>query len=95
MTVVSEVLIILVVPLSAYAIRRHNSKATKFVYAYFTAGSMMIPLPPVYVPLFKEMKVFHIHGACGAQIICYIAGSVAFRSALLYTSFPEGRSHRH
>ena len=38
MTVVSEVLIILVVPLSAYAIERHNSKATKFVYAYFTAG---------------------------------------------------------
>ena len=31
LTVVSEVLIILVVPLSAYAIERHNSKATKFV----------------------------------------------------------------
>ena len=38
LTVVSEVLIILVVPLSAYAIERHNSKATKFVFA---------TLPPV------------------------------------------------
>ena len=61
MTVVSEVLIILVVPLSAYAIERHNSKATKFVYAYFTAG-MMIPFHLYMFPLFKEMKVFHIYG---------------------------------
>lgn len=61
LTVVSEVLIILVVPLSAYAIERHNSKATKFVYAYFTAG-MMIPFHLYMFPLFKEMKVFHIYG---------------------------------
>ena len=88
MTVVSEVLIILVVPLSAYAIERHNSKATKFVYAYFTAG-MMIPFHLYMFPLFKEMKVFHIYGTLWGPIICYIAGSVAF-GTLLDTSFLKG-----
>ena len=88
LTVVSEVLIILVVPLSAYAIERHNSKATKFVYAYFTAG-MMIPFHLYMFPLFKEMKVFHIYGTLWGPIICYIAGSVAF-GTLLYTSFLKG-----
>ena len=88
LTVVSEVLIILVVPLSAYAIERHNSKATKFVYAYFTAG-MMIPFHLYMFPLFKEMKVFHIYGTLWGPVICYIAGSVAF-GTLLYTSFLKG-----
>ena len=88
LTVVSEVLIILVVPLSAYAIERHHSKATKFVYAYFTAG-MMIPFHLYMFPLFKEMKVFHIYGTLWGPIICYIAGSVAF-GTLLYTSFLKG-----
>ena len=88
LTVVSEVLIILVVPLSAYAIERHKSKATKFVYAYFTAG-MMIPFHLYMFPLFKEMKIFHIYGTLWGPIICYIAGSVAF-GTLLYTSFLKG-----
>ena len=88
LTVVSEVLIILVVPLSAYAIERHNSKATKFVSAYFTAG-MMIPFHLYMFPLFKEMKVFHIYGTLWGPVICYIAGSVAF-GTLLYTSFLKG-----
>lgn len=88
LTVVSEVLIILVVPLSAYAIERHKSKTTKFIYAYFTAG-MMIPFHLYMFPLFKEMKVFHIYGTLWGPVICYIAGSVAF-GTLLYTSFLKG-----
>lgn len=42
LTVVSEVLIVLVVPMAAYGIVRKNSKWTKAIYTYFLAG-MMIP----------------------------------------------------
>lgn len=88
LTVVSEVLIVLVVPLAAYAIERHKSRSTKFIYLYFTAG-MMVPFHLYMFPLFKEMKVFHIYGTLWGPIICYIAGSVAF-GTLLYTSFLKG-----
>lgn len=88
LTVVSEVLIVLVVPLAAYAIERHKSRSTKFIYLYFTAG-MMVPFHLYMFPLFKEMKMFHIYGTLWGPIICYIAGSVAF-GTLLYTSFLKG-----
>lgn len=88
LTVVSEVLIVLVVPLAAYAIERHQSRSTKFIYLYFTAG-MMVPFHLYMFPLFKEMKVFHIYGTLWGPIICYISGSVAF-GTLLYTSFLKG-----
>lgn len=88
LTVVSEVLIVLVVPLAAYAIERHKSRSTKFIYLYFTAG-MMVPFHLYMFPLFKEMKVFRIYGTLWGPIICYIAGSVAF-GTLLYTSFLKG-----
>ena len=42
LTVVSEILIVLIVPLAAYAIERHRSRSTKFIYLYFTA-CMMVP----------------------------------------------------
>ncbi len=89
LTVVSEVLIILVVPqLSAYAIERHNEQGhqvcLRLLYRRYDD-----PLPSVYVPLFKEMKVFHIYGTLWGPVICYIAGSVAF-GTLLYTSFLKG-----
>lgn len=88
LTVVSEVLIVLVVPLAAYAIERHKSRSTKFIYLYFTAG-MMVPFHLYMFPLFKEMKMFRIYGTLWGPIICYIAGSVAF-GTLLYTSFLKG-----
>ncbi len=88
LTVVSEILIVLIVPLAAYAIERHRSRSTKFIYLYFTAG-MMVPFHLYMFPLFKEMKVFHIYGTLWGPIICYISGSVAF-GTLLYTSFLKG-----
>lgn len=88
LTGVSEVLIVLVVPLAAYAIERHKSRSTKFIYLYFTAG-MMVPFHLYMFPLFKEMKMFRIYGTLWGPIICYIAGSVAF-GTLLYTSFLKG-----
>lgn len=88
LTVVSEVLIILVVPISAYAIERHKSRATQLVYVYFTAG-MMIPFHLYMFPLFRELRVFGLYGTLAGPVICYIAGSVAFGS-LLYSSFLKG-----
>lgn len=88
LTVVSEVLIVLVVPISAYAIERHKSRATQLVYVYFTAG-MMIPFHLYMFPLFRELRVFGLYGTLAGPIISYIAGSVAFGS-LLYSSFLKG-----
>lgn len=88
LTVVSECLIVLIVPLSAYAIERHKTRTTKIIYTYFLAG-MMIPFHLYMFPLFKEMKIFGIYGTLLGPIICYIAGSVAF-GTLLYTSFLKG-----
>lgn len=85
LTVVSEILIIFVVPMASYAIERRPSKGTKFIYNYFIAG-MMIPFHLYMFPLFKEMKIFHIFGTLWGPIVCYISGSVAF-GTLLYCSF--------
>lgn len=88
LTVVSEVLIIFVVPMGAYAIERRSTKVTKLVYTFFLAG-MMIPFHLYMFPLFKEMKLFGIYGTLLGPICCYISGSVAFGS-LLYCSFLKG-----
>lgn len=88
LTVVSELLIICIVPLAAYAIERRQSRLTGLVYIYFLAG-MMIPFHLYMFPLFKEMKVFHIFGNMAGPIVCYISGSIGF-GTLLYGSFLKG-----
>lgn len=88
LTVVSEALIVLIVPISAYAIERRQTRITKMIYTYFLAG-MMIPFHLYMFPLFKELKIFGVYGTLTGPVICYIAGSVAF-GTLLYTSFLKG-----
>lgn len=88
LTVVSELLIVCVVPMAAYAIERRKTRVTKMIYTYFLAG-MMIPFHLYMFPLFKEMRVFGIFGTLVGPIVCYIAGSVAF-GCLLYCSFLNG-----
>ena len=88
LTVVSEVLIVCIVPMAAYGIERRKSKTTSLIYTYFLAG-MMIPFHLYMFPLFKEMKVFHIFGNMVGPIVCYISGSIAF-GTLLYCSFLKG-----
>lgn len=88
LTVVSEVLIVCVVPMAAYAIERRKSKWTSMIYIYFLTG-MMIPFHLYMFPLFKEMKLLGIFGTLIGPIVCYISGSVAFGS-LLYCSFLKG-----
>ncbi len=88
LTVVSEVLIVCIVPMAAYGIERRKSKMTEFIYAFFLTG-MMIPFHLYMFPLFKEMKMFHIFGTMVGPIVCYISGSIAF-GCLLYCSFLKG-----
>lgn len=85
LTVASEVLIVLIVPLAAYGIARRNSRVTRTVYAYFLSG-MMIPFHLYMFPLFKQLKMFGLFGNLAGPIVVYISGSVAF-GTLLYTSF--------
>ncbi len=88
LTVVSEVLIVCIVPMAAFAMERRQTRVTKLIYMYFLAG-MMIPFHLYMFPLFKEMKMFGIFGTLAGPIVCYLSGSVAFGS-LLYCSFLKG-----
>ena len=88
LTVVSEVLIVCIVPMAAYGIERRPGKFTGFVYSFFLAG-MMIPFHLYMFPLFRQMKVFHIFGTMAGPVVSYIAGSIAF-GTLLYSSFLKG-----
>ena len=88
LTVVSEILIICIVPMAAYGIERRPSRMTKFIYSFFLAG-MMIPFHLYMFPLFKQMRVFHIFGTMVGPIVCYISGAIAF-GTLLYSSFLKG-----
>lgn len=88
LTVVSEVLIVCIVPLAAYGIERSKSKGAKLIYTYFLAG-MMIPFHLYMFPLFRELKIFHLFGNMAGPIVVYISGSIAF-GTLLYCSFLKG-----
>jgi raffinose/stachyose/melibiose transport system permease protein len=85
MTVVSEIIIVFVVPMAAYAIERRPSKMTRFIYIFFIMG-MMLPFHMYMFPLFKLMKIFGIYGTLWGPIVSYVAGSVAF-GTLLYAGF--------
>lgn len=88
LTVVSEILIVCIVPMAAYGIERRTNKVTAIIYSYFLAG-MMIPFQLYMFPLFKEMKIMGVYGTLFGPILSYIAGSVAFGS-LMYCSFLKG-----
>lgn len=88
LTVVSEVLIVCIVPMAAYGIERRKSKVTAFLYTYFLAG-MMIPFHLYMFPLFKELRIFHLFGNMAGPVVVYISGSIAF-GCLLYCSFLKG-----
>lgn len=85
LTVASEVFIILVVPMSSYAIARRPSKWTGAVYSLFVGG-MMIPFQAYMIALFRELKFMHLFGTFTGTILIYLSGAVAF-GTLLFTSF--------
>jgi raffinose/stachyose/melibiose transport system permease protein len=85
LTVMSEFLIVLVVPMASYAIARYPSKWTNGAYAFFIGG-MMIPFQAYMISLFKELKTLHLFGTFTGTILIYLSGAVAF-GTLLFTSF--------
>lgn len=88
LTVISEGLIVCIVPMAAYGLERRKSRVTSVIYTFFLSG-MMIPFHLYMFPLFKEMKMFHIFGNMVGPIVCYISGAIAF-GCLLYCSFLKG-----
>lgn len=88
LTLVSELLIICVVPMAAFAIARKPSRTSSFLYTFFLAG-MMVPFHLYMFPLFKELKVFGLFGNMAGPVVIYISGSIAF-GTLLYCSFLKG-----
>ncbi|MBQ6321599.1 MAG: carbohydrate ABC transporter permease [Lachnospiraceae bacterium] len=88
LTVVSECLIILVIPMGAYGISRTRSKLSTAVYTFFLAG-MMIPFQAYMVALFRELNTIGIFGTLAGPVVIYIAGATGF-GTLLFTSFVSG-----
>jgi len=88
LTVVSIILMIIIIPMSAYAIGRTDNRWTNGIFIYFLFG-MMIPFQVYMVPLFKELNMIGLFGTLAGPIVVYIAGSVGF-GVLLYTSFLKG-----
>ncbi|MDQ8734653.1 carbohydrate ABC transporter permease [Paenibacillus sp. LHD-38] len=88
LTFSSIIVMVLVIPMAAYAIERTNSKWTNGVFTYFLFG-MMIPFQVYMIPLFKQLKMIGLFGTLTGPILVYISGSVGF-GVLLYTSFLKG-----
>jgi raffinose/stachyose/melibiose transport system permease protein len=85
LTLVSQVVIIIVVPMSSYVLARKKSKWATAVYLFFLMG-MMIPFQAFMIPLFRQLQFIGLFGTYPGIVIIYLAGSVAF-GTLLYTSF--------
>ncbi len=90
LTVVSECLIILIIPMGAYGIARTKNKLSTAIYTFFLAG-MMIPFQAYMVALFRELNTVGIFGTLAGPIVIYIAGATGF-GTLLFTSFVSGIS---
>lgn len=88
LTVVSELLIICVVPMGAYGIARTRSKMSGMIYTFFLAG-MMIPFQAYMISLFKQMKTIGLFGNLAGPVVIYLAGATGF-GTLLFTSFISG-----
>ena len=88
LTVVSECLIILVIPMGAYGIARTQSRLSTAIYTFFLAG-MMIPFQAYMVALFRELNTVGIFGTLAGPVVIYIAGATGF-GTLLFTSFVSG-----
>ncbi len=88
LTVVSECLIILIIPMGAYGIARTQNRLSTAIYTFFLAG-MMIPFQAYMVALFRELNTVGIFGTLAGPVVIYIAGATGF-GTLLFTSFVSG-----
>ncbi len=88
LTTVSELLILLIIPMTAYGLSRGNKKITGPLYVIFLL-SMIVPFQAFMIPLFKQLKTFGMYGNFLGPIAIYLSGSIPF-GMLLFTSFLKG-----
>lgn len=88
LTITSTGLMVLIIPMSAYVLERRKSPLSNFLYLFFISG-MMIPFQAYMIPLFQQMKFFHLFGKAYGPVVVYVSGSIAF-GTLLFTSFIRG-----
>jgi raffinose/stachyose/melibiose transport system permease protein len=88
LTALSILLMIVVIPMAAYAIGRTNKRWTNMMYVYFLLG-MMVPFQVYMIPLFRELKMIGLFGNLAGPVVIYISGAVGF-GVLLFTSFLKG-----
>lgn len=88
LTIVSELLIICIIPMGAYGIARTSSKLSNAIYTFFLAG-MMIPFQSYMVALFRQLNTIGLFGTLAGPVVIYIAGACGF-GTLLFTSFVSG-----
>ncbi len=88
LTVLSEMLIIGVIPMGAYGIARTKSKLSGAIYTFFLAG-MMIPFQAYMISLFQELNTIGLFGTLAGPVVIYISGATGF-GTLLFTSFISG-----
>ncbi len=85
LTVTSVVGMILVIPMSCYAIDRRKGRMSNFLYRMFISG-MMIPFQVYMIPLFRQMRYLRLFGTLYGPIVVYVSGACAF-GTLLYCGF--------
>lgn len=69
-TAVSVVIIIIIGSMAAYAITRHKTLLTKFLFFYFLAG-FMVPAQTTLIPLFNLMSKFNLQNSVLGMIVLY------------------------
>ncbi|HCM28017.1 MAG: sugar permease [Treponema sp. GWB1_62_6] len=85
LTIVSTLCMVLVIPMSSYALERRKTRFSRFLYIFFLSG-MMIPFQVYMIPLFRQLKILGLFGTLQGPIFVYVSGAVAF-GTLLYSSF--------
>jgi raffinose/stachyose/melibiose transport system permease protein len=91
LTVTSVVCMILVIPMSCYAIDRRKGRMSNFLYRMFISG-MMIPFQVYMIPLFRQMRHLGLFGTLYGPIFVYVSGACAF-GTLLYCGFMKTVPH--
>lgn len=87
-TIASLVLIGITCMMASYVLARFRFKFNKILFLFFTAG-MMIPMPILFIPLFKMFVSWRLYNTRLGLILIYTAKSAPFAILLLTGYFAE------
>ena len=82
LTVLTLVSVLLIASMAAYALSRFTFPGARPVFFYFLAG-LMIPLQLAIVPLFFQMRDFHLLNSRFGLLLVYIAFGMPFAIFIL------------